>query len=277
MTSTSVDQIRGMSNRGQSYEATGLNETLKWYIGTSIVEDNVYSYLFRPNEGIGLSYISDKKVLKRPIFVSRVTLATTQSLASSGDLPKETRDLKIKFVPKTLLVPVEKYETLVLSNCPEDKFWTTNEVTYKKVIEGWENRIKDFSQSFQADAYISITSAKGSILEGNIKALIKDKFLLSEVDANNGFSLTLSQKVIQMIQKERAQISVEIMIKPTKVTLDIGRMIEIGRVCQRERASTDSGGHVKSIDRSGYFGGSGMSGEGGFEYRYDLDIHIFSY
>jgi hypothetical protein len=277
MTSTSVDQIRGLSNRGQSYEASGLNETLKWYIGTSNVEDNVYSYLFRPNEGVGLAYISDKKVLKRPLFVSRVTLATTQGSASSGDLPKDARDLKIKFVPKTFQVPVEKYETLVLSNCPQDKVWTTNEVTYKKVIEGWEDRLNDFAQSFQNDAYISISSAKGSILEGNIKALIKDKFIIPEVDANSGFSLSLSQKVIQMIQKERSQISVEIMIKPTKVALDIGRMIEIGRVCQRERGSTDSGGHVKSLDRNGYFSGTGMSGGGGFEYRYDLDIHIFSY
>jgi hypothetical protein len=276
MTSTSIDQIRGLSNRSQSYEGTGLNETIKWYVGSSHIEDNVYSYLFKPNEGIGLAYISDKKVEKKPIFVSRITLATTQHSASSGKLPFETRDLKIKFVPLTFQVPVEKFVTVVLSNCPKNQNWETNQVTYKKVIEGWADRIKDFAGLFPADAYIGIKSAKGSILEGNLQALVKDKFLIINKDENNGFSLTLSPSVIQQIQKEKSQVSVEVFLVPKVVAIDIGRLDELNRECFKEHNRNDTGGHMKSGARAVEMGGVGISGVG-FEYKYDLDIHIFAY
>ena len=279
MTSTSIDQIRGLSNRSQSYEGTGLNETIKWYVGSSHIEDNVYSYLFKPNEGIGLAYISDKKVEKKPIFVSRITLATTQHSASSGKLPFETRDLKIKFVPLTLQVPVEKYITVVLPNCPKDQNWETNQVTYKKVVEGWADKIKDFAGLFPADAYLAIKTAKGSILEGNLQALVKDKFLIINKDSGNGFSLTLSASIAQQVQKEKSQVSVEVLLVPKKVNIDIGRLDITGQVCQKETPDTQGTGHIKSGSNAGPAGvnmGVGVSGVG-FEYKYDLDIHFFSY
>jgi hypothetical protein len=285
MTPTSIDQIRGLSNRSQSYGETGQNESMKWYVGSSHIDDNVYSYLFKPNEGIGLAYISDKKALMRPIYVSRTTLDTTQISANSGKLPTETQNIKIKFVPQKFLIPVENYESIVLPNCPRGN-WETNQVTYKKVTQGWQDSRNIFDQSFPKDGHISIKTAKGSILDGNISALIKEKLLIAEKDDNNSFSLSLSTKISQQLQKERSQPSVEVSIKPSSVTLNLGAMTEVGRVCIEVREGCDcaghgggnGGGHMKSgaIHRESFMQGFGM-GEDTFRYKYDLDIHFFSY
>ena len=284
MTPTSVDQVRGLSNRSQSYGETGQNESIKWYVGSSHIEDNVYSYLFKPNEGIGLAYISDKKASMRPIYVSRTTLDTTQISAKSGQLPSETQNIKIRLVPQKFLIPIENYESVILPNCPRGN-WETNQVTYKKVIEGWEDSRKIFDQSFQKDGHISIKTAKGSILEGNIGALIKEKLLILTNAENNSFSLSLSNKIAQQLQKDRSQASVEVFIRPSSITLNLGAMTEVGRVCVEKKEGCDCAAHgggngmgnVKSgAYRESFMQGFGMSGVT-FQYQYDLDIHFFSY
>jgi hypothetical protein len=125
MTDTSIDQVRSLSNRQRSLGDSGLNETLKWYVGSSEIEDNIYKYLFKPNQGIGLAYLSDKKTEKMPIFVSR-TILTNGTIASSGLLPGETRGIKIKLVSQKILTPFEKIVRFKKEECGIGN-WQQNE------------------------------------------------------------------------------------------------------------------------------------------------------
>lgn len=285
MTPISVDKLRGLSNRIQSHEDTGLNETFKWYVASSYKEENIYSHLFKPGEGIGLAYISDKKVEKRPFYVSRAILDSTQSSVKSGNLPIETKDIKITFVPKKFLVPVEKYESVVLPNCPQGN-WEINEVSYNKATEGWEERKDQFALALQVDGYISIKTENTIILEGNISALINEQLLIATKAINNGFSLSLSPKVAQQLQKDRSHTTVQISLKPSSITLNIGELTEVGRLCKEVTEGCDCAGHgganggntkkTRAIHRESLVEATGVSSVD-LQNQYDLDIHLFAY
>lgn len=278
MTSTSIDQINGLSNKIRSFGETGQNETLKWYVGANSISDNIYSYEFGPNEGIGLAYVSDKKIEKKPIYVSRLSLNSAQNISTSGSLPVETKNLKIRLVPRKLQIPVGNFQTFTQPNCGRGD-WDENVVTYQKTVLSWSNGMGSFMQNFVQDAKISITASSGPLIEGSLSALVKDGFI-SVSNGQSFFDLILSPKLTSVLQKEKQQITVNFALTPKRVPVNVGATREIGRRCRQMRREHHcpqcSNQPDTSMKDSFLYEPAGIMAQE-FQYDYDLDIHVFSY
>ena len=280
MTNTSIDQIRNFSNRQRSYENSGQNETLKWYVGSSEIADNIYSYQFGPNQGIGLAYLSDKKTEKMAIYVSRTSL-TNGIVASSGLLPSEAKNLKIKIVPRKILSPFENIVRFKKNDCGKGN-WQVNEVTYEKIQLDYKNELNKASELIQRDGILRISSAKGIILEGNLGELFREELIqLSETDSKPDLEISLSKKILAELFKNRTQVTVEILLSPFRKTIRNGVINKISENCKFEHYDPPRGvdggrGGGMNYNKINDFSGMGFSGEG-VETEYDIDLHIFSY
>jgi hypothetical protein len=281
MTESSIDQIRRLSNRQRSYGNSGQNETLKWYVGSSEIEDNIYSYQFRPNQGIGLAYLSNKKTEKMPIFVSR-TVFNNGTVGSSGLLPGETRGIKVKIVSQKILTPFEKNVRVKRPDCGRGS-WQKNEVTYNKIVLDYKNQSDKVADFLQKDGVIKISSPKGRVIEGNIGSLIKEGLLILLPSIHPfEFEFSLSAKLSRDFLKERAQISIEILLHPTSFTIRNGFMTKISEDCRYDRidpyfgAEGGHGGGMDDFKQKGDFSGVGVNWQE-VEREYDLDLHVFSY
>lgn len=285
MTDLSIDQVRGLSNRIRSYGESGQNETLKWFVGASDIEDNVYSHKFNPNQGIGLAYISDKKIEKKPIFVSRSTLSNGLS-STSGKLPSETKGLKIKITPQRLLEPFEKTTRVTLPNCGHGN-WDVNQIHYNQINLAWAKKEDQLRSHLLKDGFIKIHTGRGSLIEDNIGKLTREGFLtVTDLNPGDNIEIALSNKIAEELSRERTQVSVDIHLRPTSVVINDGAMTQVGGTCTRLDSDRPHG-----IEGGPRGGGSGMTdgyekkvSESGMgfqvgreEVQYDLDIHVFAY
>jgi hypothetical protein len=278
MSETSIDQVRNLSNRQRSFGESHENETLRWYVGSSEINDNIYSYKFSPNQGIGLSYLSDKRASHTPLFVSR-TIVVNDHLASSGLLPSTTKDLKIKIIAQKLITPYEKKVRFVRSDCGRG-YWRTNEVTYDQIKLDYKDETHLASELILRDAFINLKSSNGSLLSGNIQRLVNEGLLiLNSPSPSTELDIRLSPKLKRELISGRKIDSIEIFLEPKTYPIRKDLITKVKEDCQREKVDQERGG-------SGGYGGGGnnkiMNLSAGFgveerETEYELDLHIFSY
>ncbi len=286
MTDSSIDKISELSNRQRSFGETGENEILKWIIGVSQISDNVYSYQFRHNEGIGLAYLSDKKTEKMPIYVSRTTLSNG-IVSTSGTLPLETNNIKIKVMSQKILTPFERITREVRGDCGRGD-WDRNEVTYDLISLDYTNDTSRIHEFLLRDGQITINSSQGAAIQDNIGNLVKSGLLIAtKGSTDTELELTISPKLGSELFKTRSQISIGLILTPPSFSIREGARIKIGANCRRMRSESTrgtevggrAGGFVDSNQTdSSYKNNSGFGFSGnGFETEYDLDIHVFSY
>jgi hypothetical protein len=275
----SIDQIGGLYNRERSFGDSGKNETLKWFIGAEYINESIFDHDFRPNEGIGLAYFSDKRSENIPLYLSRDIL-TNEKPSFSGKLPINTNTVKIRIVPILVQIPYSKVRKVTLPHCGNGA-WETDEVYYDQTLIGWANQSKDYQNRFLEDGYIKIQTIKGTLVDGNLAGLVKRKFLSIKNLESGVLELEFQDSIIKSISNIELQISVEISLSPTLISIQNGAMNRTGQRCVRAKADPPRGGE------SGRGGGGiglkhmGSQGMGFSEERvgskYDLDVHFISY
>jgi hypothetical protein len=287
MTDSSIDQIKGFANKIRTYGESGTNETLKWFVGANTINDNIFSYPFNVNEGISLAYVSDKKLENNPIFLSRLVLDNNIATSSTGLLPPEVRNLKIKFTPKKLEIPFEDWETFIRADCPRsDRGYEVNQIHYKRIIPGYVSKISLFKDLSLPNISLSIKSAKGSILEGTLTALINSKIVSLSKSESNGFIISLSKSVVSSLNKEQGQLTINFNLSVPTVSLNIGHTVITQRQCveqPRQGCDCAAHGHMKAgllsgqkFQQSEFFDGNGFSSEI-FKHQYDMNIQVLNY
>jgi hypothetical protein len=281
MTDSSIDQIRDLSNRQRSFGDSGENETLKWYVGSSEIGDNIFNHDFRPNQGIGLAYLSSKKINNTPLFIARTTLTNGQT-ATTGLLPQETKKIKIKIIGQKILKPFEKMVRIQKAECGSGN-WQVNQSLYDEVQLGYEDQTNKSKEHILRDGYIKVSNSVGSLIEGNIGQLLNEGLI--KLDSANGsdLDLVLSEQINQELIKHNSQVRVDIFLKPLPFTIRNGYQTLVSRNCVRERFDPPrggdggrAGGYSENYLVEKYDSGFGMA-EGGVEVEYDLDIHVLSY
>lgn len=286
LTGNSIDQIDGLANRIRSFGDSRSNELLKWFVGANYINDDVFAYKFKPNEGIGLAYLSNKKVERTPISIVTGVINNNGPSFASNFLPIETNSFKILVTPKALLIPTDNSEMYIRSDCPRNsRGYEVDRVTYERIIHAWSDQITNFKTLSEDNLNLRIVSSKGIVLDGSINSILASGQITSSVLTNGDIEYLLSAKFISTLNKISGQKKIEINLQVPTVQLNIGATREVGRQCQL--SPIDHGGGAQGTTHSWSGAPPGMkrqyadTGYGidseSFKHQYDLNVRIINY
>jgi hypothetical protein len=274
-----IDGIEGFFNRERSMSEIGQNESLKWFIGAEFVNENIFEHEFRPNEGIGLAYFSNKRSDSTPLYLSRAILSPDK-MANSGKLPLKTSNSKIRIIPKNIQIPVAKKKQIIRGDCGNGR-WDVNEVRYNQTFLEWSNRTYDYYEHMFNDIHLKIYNIQGTILDGNLSNLVKRNFLRSKKLQSGEVELEFWDSIRKSLLNTDLQISIELSIIPTPKFINDGELEFISKKCNRYISDPPRGGingrnewYFKSSHIEQY--GIGFSEKSLFP-NYDLNIHFIAY
>ena len=289
MTSSSIDQIRTYSNRTRTYGESGANENLKWYIGTNGLSENLFKTQFTTKDGISLSYISDKKFDRKPIYTTRNNISNAYKLVQTTKLPLETKNVKIRIVPETYNVPTQMTRVVSRTDCARGTTWRTNDVKYNIFSLGWTDDKKSFFSSALPQYQIVIKNKGKIIISGNIEELRKNRIIdISVSDDKQYGDISFKEGMISNVTDPTSSIEAIVFFEPKLTEITVGETL-ISTNCQ-ERNEPPHG-----VD--GAAGGGGGGRQGGYQSDFmgasnaqyngigtqvvgtntSADIHVFAY
>ena len=275
MTNSSIDVVRGFNNNRRAYGQTGENETLRWFIGSSSVDDNVFSHNYEAGDGIGLAYLSDKKTQKKPIYISKSIINNSQQVNLVESLPSNTKNIKIRIEPLMYQIPVEFKTFVSLENCQYD-----GNRYYNRTDMKWDSSLSSFNK-FVKMGNISIFTEEGDILSAKVGDLINNKLLTQKEIENNIIEIELSQKVIDSLPQSDIQPQVKISMNPNITYINLGHMEEIKNNCTRI-TDRNPGGCPKCSqklreDLMTLSSSSSSIQSSAFEDQFDANVFVISY
>lgn len=239
-TPSSVDQIRDLSNRRRAMGTTGQNENLRWYIGTNGMSDNLYSYKFQVNDGICVSYLSDKRHEKTPIYTVRDILSNSANILKTSKLPPETRGIKIRVVPESYYSPFLKEYSEVRPDCGTGDNWQANSVYYMISRLEWKNDINRFFIDGLDMYQIRLKNNSTTLLTGNLSELINNR-LVNFTMGGGWADLTFPDSILsEELSKGGNSLEVELSFQAKGIDLNVGGRREVGRDCRQERSRNDT-------------------------------------
>ena len=200
-------------------------------------------------------------------------------------LPSKTKILSIRIYPKNVLNPVEEIDRVNLTNCGRGD-WDKNEVYYDKTKVSWKNYTQRFPELAKNDLHFKATSPRGTYINASLDVLLKNKS--ASISLNGKYvEIKLPSKEWTTAINGKDELDIELVIIPSKTTINVGNMREIRRVCVRTPRDPPrgaeggrAGGWHKDLDRN-FIEGANFEGFGYstqvFEVQYELDIRFISH
>ncbi len=286
LTGNSIDQIDGLANRIRSFGESRSNELLKWFVGANYINDDVFAYKFKPNEGIGLAYLSNKKVERTPISIVTGFINNNGPSFNSNFLPIDTNSFKLLLTPKSLLIPVENVERYIRSDCPRNsRGYEVDRITYERIIHSWSDRTSNFKSLSEENLNLRLISSKGIVLDGTIKSILATDLITSSILANGDIEYLLSSKLVSILNKISGQKKIELNLQIPTANLNIGATRIVARDCQLSPIDHGGGaagtthqwsGAPPGMKRQYADTGYGIDSEL-FKHQYDLNVRIINY
>lgn len=232
---TSIDQVRGLSNRVQSY-GDGTNESLRWFIGTSAIFDNVFNYNYGPGDGIGLAYISDKKVEKKPTYIKRGFVNNSLNSYSSAKFPSDVTEIKIRFNVEKRITPFTVHEEIRRATCHRRGYNYYGDEIYYRSYTGWrEEKGVLFLSEVLDELNVNIHRNSNILLTGKLSSLVQKGLVeLRQYKGESYADLVFKSSTYKALEYYDGELEIDLKLVPKSVKVEINEERLIRNECKRD-------------------------------------------